>query len=103
MKKTIIAIMMFAGICLAQGTGKNSTTVYDTVVSGDTNTTYIGIAEIAPNYVPAETNNEWRIIRVVTVSNLTVSVKTAAGIGTGDAYWYTAKWSDRASTNTVYK
>ncbi len=100
--KIIIAIIAIAGIALAQS-GVIMTSLYDKVTDGATVTEYFGEAQVAPNYTPSETNNEWQITRFVTVSNVLVSVKTAAGIGTGDAYWKSAKWSDRASTNTVYK
>jgi hypothetical protein len=103
--KKIIMIMIFGliGCAVAQNIGERYAKKYD-----NTGTyLYIGEARTTATTVgtPSETNSTWAIIRY-TFDETGKVIQKAHGYNpaqTGDASVYTLKWSDRSTTNIVYK
>jgi len=101
MKKAIALLSIIAGIVLAQS-GQETVALYDEVISGDTNTTYIGTIRIWPDFSPSVSNAEWKVVRYISVSNSVVSKAISAGVGSGDNCWWTSVWADRTTTNMTW-
>ena len=100
MNKTIAILVMISGVCLAQVNFTDSTAgLVETVGT----TQYVGTAKTTLGMTTVSTNAEiWRITKYILDANGAV-VSWGSGYSTNAQSTGTLRWSERASTNTVYK
>lgn len=102
MRKTLALAIMLAGIVLAQ---ENQGVRYAGKTETVGTTQYVGLVRTTVNTTPTTNDASWSITKYIYDSEGNV---LAWGFGystnaTGDLSLSTLKWSERASSNTVYK
>jgi hypothetical protein len=100
MRKIIVILAMVSGACLAQVNLTDSTAgLVETVGT----TQYVGVAKTTLGMTTVSTNAEiWRITKYIIDTNGAI-VSWGSGYSTNAQATGTLRWSERASTNTVYK
>ena len=100
MKKTLLSLLLLAGVVLAQeNIGAAITIIYDTQGTASV-TNYVGFAKTTENTVGTVSTNEpkWKIIRTILDGDGNeVSVQHAYGEKSGDSALWSTAWTNRAS------
>lgn len=105
MKKLIMVSFLLtvsAGLASAQVAYETPVSLCELVTTGSTNTYYVGTAIASATYTPLTNEVAWKVIRVVTVSDVFRSSAFGYRLyGAGNPALI--KWSERDTTNTSYK
>ena len=105
MKRMITVLFLVAvsaGLTSAQVAYETPVSLCELITTGTTNTYYIGTATASATYTPLTNEVAWKVVRVVTVSD----VLKSSGFGyrlSGAGNPALIKWSERDTTNTSYK